>query len=346
MMHKKSWDDRFGQLLDYRRNFGHCNVTFVDPMAEARSKRVRGHANGADFNEEGNDIKDEVDENEEDLITDSGTKSRCPDGICNSAIDRRAFGRWIKQQRADYVKFMHGKKVKALDKNRIRRLNEVGFDWGYAVEAAKREPTPSRGPGAKQNRVAWDARFSQLCEFVTTHGEDCHKMESGTCLLRSEFPFSDTSLRNLISLPTYYQIYFLGEGNTRVPQGWKENPQLAHWVAEQRKQYRFRSLSRPNSMSDERIARLEGFDFEWSIQDHSRRWAKGRGEKKMIEEEEDSEDGAVDEEAERSYPWYDKQQNQGLSAPQQNTEYGDPVSAMNHQVPQQLGYQTINRWGC
>mmetsp|Transcript_35049 Transcript_35049/g.104562 ORF Transcript_35049/g.104562 Transcript_35049/m.104562 type:complete len:305 (-) Transcript_35049:122-1036(-) len=304
MMHKKSWDDRFGQLLDYRRNFGHCNVTFVDPMAEARSKRVRGHANGADFNEEGNDIKDEVDENEEDLITDSGTKSRCPDGICNSAIDRRAFGRWIKQQRADYVKFMHGKKVKALDKNRIRRLNEVGFDWGYAVEAAKREPTPSRGPGAKQNRVAWDARFSQLCEFVTTHG------------------------------------------NTRVPQGWKENPQLAHWVAEQRKQYRFRSLSRPNSMSDERIARLEGFDFEWSIQDHSRRWAKGRGEKKMIEEEEDSEDGAVDEEAERSYPWYDKQQNQGLSAPQQNTEYGDPVSAMNHQVPQQLGYQTINRWGC
>ena len=50
-------------------------------------------------------------------------------------------------------------------------------------------------------------------------------------------------------------------GNCRVPQKYKENPSLGHWVNTQRK--RFKS----GKLSDERIAQLEaiGLEWEWSV---------------------------------------------------------------------------------
>lgn len=283
-MHKKSWDDRFGQLLDYRRKFGNCNVEFVDPMVKASGKMGDGGA--GDTTNDGSLAEGELGSakgefmNEEEVV-----KAPCPDGICDSAIDRRAFGRWVKMQRAEFVKYMHGKKAKSLDKNRIRRLNEIGFDWGYAVEAAKREPTPSRG---KLNRVAWDTRFSQLCEYLAEHG------------------------------------------STRVPQLWKPNPQLASWVAEQRKQYRLRSQGRPNSMTDERIVRLESVEFEWSVQDHSKRWMR-KGKK---EKESEKEEGGTEQEAQAEV-----NEDYGEAASEEDAYEAEAEIQQNQDQPTQHQYE-------
>ena len=141
------------------------------------------------------------------------------------------------------MKYCNGKKC-YLDKARIKKLEQLGYDWGYAIAAAEGSTSDFRGRAPRKpytlsanrskglSRVPWNNRYQQLVVFLAARG------------------------------------------NTRVPQGWKDNPQLAHWVNEQRRLYRFRELGRPHSMSDERIARLEGIGFEWKIQDHSKRWGK------------------------------------------------------------------------
>jgi len=50
-----------------------------------------------------------------------------------------------------------------------------------------------------------------------------------------------------------------------VPHRWKENPQLGKWVAQQRMEYRYLKEGKSLSMTDERIRKLEGIGFEWSL---------------------------------------------------------------------------------
>jgi hypothetical protein len=54
-------------------------------------------------------------------------------------------------------------------------------------------------------------------------------------------------------------------GHCNVPSRYAENRQMAVWVKRQRRQYKFYFESKPSSMTEERIAILEGLGFQWDL---------------------------------------------------------------------------------
>jgi hypothetical protein len=56
-------------------------------------------------------------------------------------------------------------------------------------------------------------------------------------------------------------------GHCLVPNSYKENPSLAEWVKRQRYQYKLKTLGERNSMTQERIMKLEKLGFVWNSHD-------------------------------------------------------------------------------
>ncbi|KAL3911539.1 MAG: hypothetical protein SGILL_007243 [Bacillariaceae sp.] len=54
------------------------------------------------------------------------------------------------------------------------------------------------------------------------------------------------------------------KGHSDLPMNWKENPSLANWVKNQRRDYRL-SLNGVKSMDEDRIRLLEAIKFKWKI---------------------------------------------------------------------------------
>jgi Helicase associated domain len=63
------------------------------------------------------------------------------------------------------------------------------------------------------------------------------------------------------------KIYKRESGNTIVPRGYSQNPRLASWVAEQRKQYKLLQDGKQSSITQERIDQLNEIDFAWNAQE-------------------------------------------------------------------------------
>jgi hypothetical protein len=61
-------------------------------------------------------------------------------------------------------------------------------------------------------------------------------------------------------------------GDCIVPRGYAENPRLASWVAEQRKQFQLFIKGKPSSITHERIRCLERIGFAWNAQEAA--WAR------------------------------------------------------------------------
>jgi hypothetical protein len=55
-------------------------------------------------------------------------------------------------------------------------------------------------------------------------------------------------------------VYVQAHGDCNVPKGWKDNPQLASWCANQRTKYK------NDKLSPDRIKRLENLDFQFTLQ--------------------------------------------------------------------------------
>lgn len=176
---------------------------------------------------------------------------------------------WVSMQR---VKQLRGK----LDRSRIERLTTLGFAWL-----------------AKHNRSerCWDQRLAELRAFKLKHGHMRGEKAMGRQLfswrntqrgLRREgklsadriarldaigFEWSDPRLQGLphkIGWERRWEFFFSQlkafkklRGNTLVPADWRDNKQLATWVAEQRK------ARRRGSLSARRQKRLDQINFEW-----------------------------------------------------------------------------------
>ena len=63
------------------------------------------------------------------------------------------------------------------------------------------------------------------------------------------------------------KAYKTEHGDCIVPRGYVENPKLASWVAEQRKQYKLMKDGKQSSISSNRIKLLEGIGFAWNAQE-------------------------------------------------------------------------------
>jgi len=180
-----------------------------------------------------------------------------------------------------------------IDEMRIQRGQTGGFD-----ESRFRERLDMIGPeisldSLRQSITAacleaigdgWFERYGQLLEYRNAHG-NCDmparwpknqklatwvvnqrvlwkegKLEEDKIALlnRIEFkwsPHESTWREQYLALLDYRNRF----GHCRVPQHWKENKSLSHWIKTQRMDYKHGDISR------ERIALLEKIGFEWWI---------------------------------------------------------------------------------
>jgi hypothetical protein len=160
----------------------------------------------------------------------------------------------------------------AVGKERVKRLEEIGFRWQVAPY--------------------WEDRFSELARFKNAHGH---------CDVTPPNRPEDLTLRNWVKLqrarrkegrlsknrverldklgfvwnrsyPTWEKMFSLllqykkEHGNCDVPNVWPENPPLGRWVSSQR------YLRKKNKLKEDRVRRLVEIGFRWQLRERA---AKG-----------------------------------------------------------------------
>ena len=184
-------------------------------------------------------------------------------GSCNVPLRWDAnpiLGQWVSAQR---IRYRSGK----LDKERVRRLDELGFTWDILD-------------------VEWDTNFAELSVYQTRFGS-CNvqlrwdenpvlgqwvstqrrlyksgklSVERIRRLERIGFKWDifDARWDVIFTELTVYQERF---GSCDVPFGYQENPTLGQWVSLQRRLYKSAKLD------GERVRRLNEIGFKWEMID-------------------------------------------------------------------------------
>mmetsp|Transcript_17616 Transcript_17616/g.25272 ORF Transcript_17616/g.25272 Transcript_17616/m.25272 type:complete len:544 (+) Transcript_17616:2-1633(+) len=114
----------------------------------------------------------------------------------------------------------------------------------------------------------------QTC--VDTNGNITHATKSyniynpmATKNKRRPYKSSDQVLKNSdrwMAMLSDLKAYKAKYGNCVVPRSFADNPRLASWVAEQRKQYRLRKINKPSNITVDRIRLLDELGFIWQAQ--------------------------------------------------------------------------------
>eukprot|EP00986_Skeletonema_menzelii_P009547 scaffold4365_cov147-Skeletonema_menzelii.AAC.15 len=102
-----SWDRKFDELLDFKKQHGHCRV----PQHYAPNPELGTFVN------------------KEELIQYKAKFGNCH--VPTKFKENKTLGRWVSQQRAEYKKFCKGEKS-SLTTERIIRLSSIGFAWWLA----------------------------------------------------------------------------------------------------------------------------------------------------------------------------------------------------------------------
>ena len=264
-----TWDFRYGELIKYKEQFEDCNVP--DQWTENKQLakwvgRQRGDYRKEILSEDRIKRLEEIGfvwELYESFWEEMFTilkEYKDRHGDCNVSsrwTESKQLASWVAHQRGSYQK-------EKLDKDRIKRLEEIGFVW---------EPLDSQ----------WEEMFFALKVYKDKHG-DCNvsKERSENKQLgvwvgtqRGNYQKGNLSKDRIIRLENIgfvwerldsqweemfiaLKVYKDKYGDCNVPQKWPENKQLGVWVGEQRKFYK------KGKQDKDRIKRLENIGFEWS----------------------------------------------------------------------------------
>ena len=160
---RKTWEEHFDMLVDFRRIHGHLDVPAPEPRSKVNKVINNGNttANNSIAGESAN-IKSHnkgEDEDEDDDI--EGTEEY---------REEQAFRRWVVAQRDNYnLKWKKGIQCN-LDKSRIKKLASIGFDW--AREGGGEDLRKVR-VGAAHHRndpETWNKRYNELIEYKKQYG--------------------------------------------------------------------------------------------------------------------------------------------------------------------------------
>ena len=198
----------------------------------------------------------------------------------------KGLGVWIKTQRSNYRRLKEGKPT-SLCPDRIHALTSLGFEWEL---------------GGHYEVIAWEDRLEDLKEFKKVHGH-CNVpqrwkenrglgvwiktqrsyyrkfkqgMSSSSLTADRVQALSDlgfeweigkisedsTWMQKLEALKKFKQKH----GHCNVPQRYKEDRSLGHWIKSQRSYFRLWKEGKPSRMTPSRIHELSliGFEFEFT----------------------------------------------------------------------------------
>ena len=247
-----SFEERCGQVLAFKDEFGHCNVPTrysVDPSLGSWCKTMRVTYNKIQQGKPTirNLPQDRIERLEalgfkwKVVDFDKQFQKRCLDleafkrkfGHCN--IPQRysvdpSLGSWCTSMRVAYGQIQQGKPTnRNLSQDRIERLEEIGFKWKIAD---------------------FDKKFEQRCLFLEASKRKfvkrCHDLEA----FKKKF------------------------GHCNVP--YSVDPSLGTWCKEMRFSYNQIQQGKPAkcNLSQDRIERLEEIGFKWKVVDFDKNFEK------------------------------------------------------------------------
>jgi hypothetical protein len=263
-----SWDIRLGELKAYKAAHGDCNVpqsyaenpqlgSWVPIQRQLKRQGSLSEDRWRRLDEIGFDWDPHVaawDSMFEQLKVYKAAHGDCD--VPQLYAPNKQLGHWVNNQRAFKIK-------NTLPEDRIRMLNDIGFEW---------DP----------KRSAWDKNFEELKCYKAVHG-DCNVPRRyvnnptlaswvGTQRIsKNNNRLSEDRLRRLDEIgfawDPYSSVweerfkellsYKVAHGNCDVPQSYADNPQLGTWTRRQR------ILKRKGELSGDRLRRLDEIGFEW-----------------------------------------------------------------------------------
>ena len=263
-----TWDERYGELKQYKETNGDCNVPQRYPenpqlgvwVANQRTRKIDGKLSEDRIRRLG-ELGFEWDSREtkwENMLLELKQYKKAK-GNCNVPArypENPQLGVWVTNQRSIKSRGKH-------TEDRIRRLEELGFEWSQLDEQ-------------------WEKRFAELITFKETHGH-CNVSDrypenpqlgvwvTNQRSIKSRGKHTEDRIRRLEELgfewsqldeqweKRFAELITFKEthGHCNVPRTYPENPQLGVWVTNQRTN---RSVGK---LSEIRIRRLGELGFEW-----------------------------------------------------------------------------------
>ncbi|MDX2370869.1 MAG: Helicase associated domain protein [Colwellia sp.] len=266
----------FNALVDYKEEHGDCNVPLryqnssglaLDRWIRSRRKEYKANQLSQERTQKLEKIGLDWDPSEAEFQANFNALIDYKEehGDCNvpnryKTCSGLALGRWLGSRRENYKK-------NTLSRERIERLEEIGFDWD-------------------QTEIDYTIGFNALVEYKEEHG-DCNvpkrfKTSSGYSLGRWITTRRDNYKKNKLSQEkikkledidfdwfpkeTEYQTNFNAlvdykeeHDDCNVPNRYETSTGLAlgGWVGSRRREYKV------NKLSTERIQRLEEIGFQW-----------------------------------------------------------------------------------
>jgi superfamily II DNA or RNA helicase len=261
-----TWDERFGELVAYKKRFGHCNVpqrwtenlqlaTWISNVRRSRKQGKLSEDRIQRLNQIGfvwDSLEASWEEKFAELEIFKSTHGHC--NVSDRWSENLQLATWVSDQRK------HRKKGK-LSENRIQRLSEIGFVWD-TLDAL------------------WEKRFSELEVFRAAHGH-CNVPQrwsenpqlavwvSNQRIKKDKLSEKRIQRLNQIgfvwnSLDAAWEekfselkVFQETHGHCNVPSVWRENPQLGMWVGTQRRS------RKQGILSENYIQRLSELGFVW-----------------------------------------------------------------------------------
>ena len=291
-MRDRNWWARFGELEEYKREFGDCNV----PQRYGGNPQLGLWV----FNQRQRYQQMKLSSERIEALESMGFEwarprggGRKPDnsawwkrfaeleeykqehGDCNVPYRYKAnpqLGLWVRDQRANY-------KNSRLADERIQNLNAIGFVWD-------------------SQEAAWEEKFAELVAYKEMHGDTLvpidlsrgsdnkyYDLAQWVHTQRTQYRFLQEGKHSHLTDERIQKLNRIGfvwdaqeaaweekfaelvefkaaHGHTDVPKSW-ENQQLFWWVSVQRREYRKLKEGKMTGITEERKQRLDGIGFEW-----------------------------------------------------------------------------------
>jgi hypothetical protein len=315
--HGVTWEDRFTELADYRKSHGHCNVpqgcsetAKLSIWVKTQRKQYRLHLEGKTSYMTTFRIQEL-----ESLGFESGVYAttvweerlreladyRRIHGHCNvprSNGENAKLANWVGTQRTEYRLLYEEGKTSSMTLSNIQALESLGFEWNT-------------------HGASWEIRLSELADYRKEHGHcNVPRSYSENTRLSTWVRHQRTQNRlhrdgkpSLMTLTRIQELEDIGfewgtcgtawedrlselagyrkiQGHCNVPTNYSENTKLAHWVANQRKQYKLHAEGKASSMTLPRIQELERLGFRWMSSTAGRR--KGEQKKPSVDDDTNS----------------------------------------------------------
>jgi uncharacterized protein YerC len=297
-----SWRNRVSELEDFRKIYGHCNVSVnysenlkLAKWVEKQRTFHRLHRDGEkssltlsriqELHSMGFDFRANAETVWEDRLREladfheSHGHCNVPDSYCGKSN----LAYWVAIQRTNYSLHLKGK-GSSLTISRIQKLESLGFEWERTAgescaQSLKGVHTTERNVGSEVTQVAGyhESHKGSAIAAAVAAAAASHPMKSDsqrtsqnqesankyTKKLSTSKPPLPTWEDRLNKLAEYRKIH--GDCNVPFPKKGAKHTELSWWVRSQRFNYRLHQEGKASPMTTFEIQGLESLGFQWNM---------------------------------------------------------------------------------